>query len=347
MIKVAVAGATGYSGQELVRLLLRHPEVEITAVTSEQYAGQSLRDVYPHLGAGADMTLVPLTAEAMLENSDVVFTALPHAVPMGLAAQIVGAGKKLVDFGADFRLKDKATYETFYKHEHTEAELLAEAVYGLPELWRDEIRGARLVANPGCYATAATVALAPLVEAGWADLGSLIIDAKSGVSGAGRGVSLGVHFAEVNENFKAYNVAGRHRHTPEIEQGLSRLADEPVQLSFTPHLVPMTRGIMATCYARLDRAATSETVHALYREWYGNEPFIDICTPGVLPETKHVSGSNVCRIGTAVDERLGRVTVISVLDNLVKGAAGQALQNFNLICGLPETMGLEGLPLYP
>lgn len=347
MINVAVAGATGYSGQELVRLLLRHPDVKLTVVTSEQYAGQSLSDVYPHLGAGADVKLVPLTAEALLDSSDVVFTALPHAVPMGLAADIIGAGKKLVDFGADFRLKDKATYTAFYKHEHTEAELLAEAVYGLPELWRDEIRGARLVANPGCYATAATLALAPLVEAGWADLSSLIIDAKSGVSGAGRGVSLGVHFSEVNENFKAYNVAGRHRHTPEIEQALSRLADAPVQLSFTPHLVPMTRGIMATCYARLARGASTESVHALYREWYGAEPFIDVCAPGVLPETKQVSGSNKCRIGVAVDERLGRVTVISVLDNLVKGAAGQALQNFNLICGLPETLGLEGLPVYP
>lgn len=347
MVKVAVAGATGYSGQELVRLLLGHPEVQIVAATSEQYAGQSLRDVYPHLGPQADVTLTPLSAEALLSDSDVVFTALPHAVPMGLAGQIIGAGKKLVDFGADFRLKDAAVYEAFYKHAHTEAGLLAEAVYGLPELWRDEIRGARLVANPGCYATAATLALAPLVEAGWADLGSLIIDAKSGVSGAGRGISLGVHFSEVNENFKAYNVAGRHRHTPEIEQALSRLADEPVMLSFTPHLVPMTRGIMATCYARLSRTATTESVVALYREWYGNEPFIAVCEPGVLPETKQVSGSNMCRIGVAVDERLGRVTVISVIDNLVKGAAGQALQNFNLICGLPETLGLTGLPLYP
>lgn len=347
MVKVAVAGATGYSGQELVRLLLRHPEVELTAVTSEQYAGQSLNDVYPHLGRGAAVPLVPLTADALLADSDVVFTALPHGVPMGLARQIVGAGKKLVDFGADFRLKDTAAYEAFYKLEHTEPELLAEAVYGLPELWRDEIRGARLVANPGCYATAATLALAPLVEAGWVDLGSLIIDAKSGVSGAGRGLSLGVHFGEVNENFKAYNIAGRHRHTPEIEQSLGRLADEPVALSFTPHLVPMTRGIMATCYARLGRDATKETVHALYEEWYGGEPFIDVCAPGVLPETKQVSGSNMCRIGVAVDERLGRVTVISVIDNLVKGAAGQALQNFNLICGLPETLGLTGLPLYP
>lgn len=347
MVKVAVVGATGYAGVELVRLLLRHPHVQLVAVTSENYAGKPLNQVFPSLGRRAGLVCEPLDPAGLADRADVVFTAAPHGVPSEVAPAVLARGKKLIDIGSDFRLKDPAAYAKWYKREPTPPELVRQAVYGLPELHREEIRNAALVANPGCYPTATILAAAPLLKAGLVDPDSLIADAKSGVSGAGRGVSLGVHFSEVNENFKAYKVAGAHQHTPEIEQELSRVAGRPVVLSFTPHLVPMTRGILITLYASLASEATTEDVLAVYREAYEGEPFVQVCAPGEVPETKQTYGSNHVRIGAAVDPRTNRVTVMSVEDNLVKGAGGQAIQNMNLVFGLPEDAGLDLPGLYP
>lgn len=346
-IRVGIAGATGYTGVELIRLLGLHPEAEVVVAGTESYQGQRLAEVYPHLGGRADLVGQEATPEA-LAACDVVFTSLPHGLTMALAPAVLAAGRRLIDLGADFRLRDVAVYEQWYKKPHTAPALLAEAVYGLPELYREQIRGARLVGNPGCYPTACALAAAPLLKAGVVETTGIIFDAKSGVSGAGRGVSLGVHFSEVNENFKAYNIAGTHRHTPEIEQTLSDLAGEPVLVSFTPHLVPMTRGILATGYFTLKEHRTTEQLADLFREFYAGEPFVRVRPAGDLPTTKQVWGSNYCDIGLRVDPRTGRVLVVSVIDNLVKGAAGQAIQNMNLLFGLPETTGLlHSAPVYP
>jgi N-acetyl-gamma-glutamyl-phosphate reductase len=347
-IKVGIAGATGYSGIELLRLLGNHPEVEVVLAGTESYIGQELSAVYPHLAGRFSLLGREATAEALAAECDVVFTALPHGVPMKLAPAVLAAGKKFIDLGADFRLKDTAAFEKWYKHQHLAPELNAEAVYGLPELFREQIKGARLVGNPGCYPTSCALAAAPLLKAGVVETRGIIFDSKSGVSGAGRGVNLGVHFSEVNENFKAYNIAGAHRHTPEIEQTLSTLAGTPILVSFTPHLVPMTRGILTTAYFNLTQEMSTEQVLALFREFYAGEPFVRIRSAGDLPSTKQVAGSNYCDIGLQVDRRTGRVLVVAVIDNLVKGAAGQAVQNMNLLFGLPETTGLlSAAPVYP
>ncbi len=346
-VKVGIIGVTGYAGQELYRILCRHPGVQITAVTSESYQGRTLGEVYPSLGRHAPMVCGDLDAAAVADACDVVFAALPHGMALEIAPVVLGRGKKLIDFGADFRLRDPGVYEEWYKHAHSAQDLLREAVYGLPEVYRESIRGARLVANPGCYPTASILGALPLLKNRLVRTGSLIIDAKSGVSGAGRGVSLGVHFSEVNENFKAYNIGGVHRHTPEIEQELSLAAGAPFRVSFTPHLVPMIRGILATVYGDLKAPLALDEAVGMYREFYRNEPFVEICPPGVLPETKQVAASNYCRIGLSVDCRTNRVLVVSVIDNLGKGAAGQAIQNLNLIAGLPETAALDHPAVYP
>lgn len=347
-LKVGIAGATGYGGIELLRLLGNHPEAEVVLAGTESYAGQELSAVYPHLAGRVTLVGQEATPEALAEACDVVFTALPHGVPMKLAPAVLAAGKKLIDLGADFRLRDIAAFETWYKHKHEASDLMAEAVYGLPELYREQIRGARLVGNPGCYPTSCALAAAPLLKAGAVETKGIVFDSKSGVSGAGRGVSLGVHYSEVNENFKAYNIAGGHRHTPEIEQTLSDLAGESVVVSFSPHLVPMTRGILSTAYFQLRQELTTTEALELFREFYAGEPFVRVRPAGDLPATKQVSGSNYCDIGVQVDRRTGRVLVVAVIDNLVKGAAGQAIQNMNLLCGLPETMGLlNAAPVYP
>lgn len=346
-VKVGIAGATGYSGIELIRLLAGHPEVEIRFAGTESYVGQEMAAVFPHLRGVIDLTGKEATPEN-LAGCDVVFTALPHGVPMKLAPAVLAAGARFIDLGADFRLRDVAAFETWYKHKHEAPQLMAEAVYGLPELYREQIKGARLVGNPGCYPTSCALAAAPLLKAGAVETRGIIFDSKSGVSGAGRGVNLGVHFSEVNENFKAYNIAGGHRHTPEIEQTLSDLAGQPVVVSFTPHLVPMTRGILTTGYFQLKQDLSTEQALELFREFYAGEPFVRVRPAGDLPMTKQVLGSNYCDIGLQVDRRTGRVLVIAVIDNLVKGAAGQAIQNMNLICGLPETTGLTAFaPIYP
>ena len=347
-IRVGIAGATGYGGIELLRLLGNHPEATVVLAGTESYVGQELAAVYPHLAGRVTLAGREATPEALAAECDVVFTALPHGVPMKLAPAVVAAGKKLIDLGADFRLRDTALFEQWYKHKHEATDLQAQAAYGIPELFREQIRGASVVGNPGCYPTSCALASAPLLKAGLVETKGIIFDSKSGVSGAGRGVNLGVHFSEVNENFKAYNIAGGHRHTPEIEQTLSDLAGVPVVVTFTPHLVPMTRGILTTAYFQLKQDLTTEQLLEQFRSFYAGEPFVRVRPAGDLPQTKQVSGSNYCDIGLQVDRRTGRVLVISVIDNLVKGAAGQAIQNMNLLFGLPETTGLmTAAPIYP
>ncbi len=353
MVRVGVAGATGYVGIELLRLLRGHPAARVAAVTAESNQGKPLSEVFPHTtglysseGLAGGLVAGPTEAEWLADRCDVVFMALPHGAAMKLAPALLAAGKKVVDLGADFRLRSAAVYTRWYKVEHTAVDALAGAVYGLPELYGEGVAAASLVANPGCYPTSCALAAAPLLSSGLVETRGIIFDSKSGVSGAGRSPGLGVHFGEVNENLKAYSVAGEHRHTPEIEQTLSDLAGEDILVSFTPHLVPMTRGILTTAYFTLRRPATTAEVIALFTEHYHGKPFVRVRTAG-LPQTKEVLGSNYCDLAPRVDERTGRVLVVSVIDNLVKGAAGQAVQNMNLMLGLDERTGLDLAPVYP
>lgn len=345
-IKVSIIGATGYTGSELVRILYRHPEVELVALTTRSYVGMPMCEVYPHLFKYNHLTCEEADLAKIFAISDVVFVALPHGHAMPVAHEAARSGKKMIDLGADFRFADFQVYESWYKVEHEAKDLLPQAVYGLPEVNRDKIKGAWLVANPGCYPTSAILALAPLLKQKLIDTGSIVVDSKSGVSGAGRGLSLGSHFCEVNENFKAYNVAA-HRHTPEIEQILSRIAGEQITVTFTPHLLPVTRGILSTVYAKLSSDAGVEQLRRLYREYYKDEFFVRVLPDGTLPQTKWVAGTNHCDIGLTVDARTGRVIVITAIDNVVKGASGQAVQNMNIICNLPEDTALAGPGLYP
>ncbi len=344
-MKAGIINVTGYSGAELARLLHRHPEARLAAVTGRSAAGQRLGDVFPHL-AGTGLTIAPELADSV----DVVFSALPHAASAEACAPLVRSGVKVIDISADFRLRSAAEYQEWYGVEHPAPDLLESAVYGLTELDREGIRSASLVANPGCYPTGAILALAPVVKAGVVGP-DVTIDAKSGVSGAGRGLSLGTHFSEVNENVFPYQVDG-HRHLPEITQELARLRPgyQP-QTVFTPHLVPMTRGILSSCYASLtdgafgSPAAARDAVTELYRDFYRDEPFVKVVE--APPQTKQTWGNNDCLIYPTVDQRTGRLMVFSALDNLVKGAAGQAVQNMNLMFGLPERAGLEQMAIYP
>lgn len=345
-VKVAIIGATGYTGAELVRILTRHPQVELVALTTRSYAGKSFWEVYPHLYQYSQLTCEEMNLPHLLDAADVIFIALPHGHSMPVALEAAGRGKKIIDLGADFRLVDHRVYEKWYKVEHSARELLQDAAYGLPEVNREKIRGASLVANPGCYPTSAVLALAPLLKNGLVDTGSIIIDSKSGVSGAGRGLSLGTHFCEVNENFRAYNVA-IHRHTPEIEQELGKLAGKDITVSFTPHLLPITRGILSTVYAGLAAPLSQEEASDLYLDYYRDEFFVRVLPAGLLPQIKWVAGTNHCDLGVTVDPRTGRVVVVSAIDNVIKGASGQAVQNMNIICGLPEETALAGPGLYP
>lgn len=345
-VKAAVIGATGYTGAELVRILSRHPQVEIVALTTRSYEGKSYWEVYPHLYQYNLLTCEEMNLPHLLDAADVIFIALPHGHSMPVALEAAGRGRKIIDLGADFRLADHRVYEKWYKAEHSARELLQGAAYGLPEVNREKISEATLVANPGCYPTSAILALAPLLKNGLVDTGSIIIDSKSGVSGAGRGLSQGTHFCEVNENFRAYNVA-IHRHTPEIEQELGKLAGKDVTVSFTPHLLPITRGILSTVYAGLAAPLSQEEARGLYLDHYRDEFFVRVLPAGLLPQTKWVAGTNHCDLGVTVDPRTGRVVVVSAIDNVIKGASGQAVQNMNIICGLPEETALAGPGLYP
>lgn len=345
-LRAAVVGSTGYGGVELIRLLLRHPYVNITSVISSSSAGAPISDGFPHLSEIMTERLDAVDIPLIRDKADVVFLAAPSGVSAELAPKLLDAGLKVVDLSGDFRLKSGAVYEKWYKHKPAKDAYLAKAVYGLPEVFGDEVKDANFISNPGCYPTAATLGLIPVLRSKWIDPASIIVDAKSGVSGAGRGLGLTYHYAEMNENFLAYKI-NKHQHIPEIEQVLSRIAGEDVVISFTTHLVPMTRGILCTMYADLLEPRSEDELIGLYREYYRDRTFVRVRSKGKWPATKEVWGSNYCDIGFAVDERTGRLTVISVIDNVVKGAAGQAVQNLNLAMGWEETAGLEFAPVYP
>ncbi len=342
MIKVGIVGGTGYTGVELLRLLSRHPDVELTAITSRKEAGLRVDAMYPSLRGWVDLAFTT-PDEANLAGCDVVFFATPNGIAMQEAVRLVEAGVRVIDLAADFRIKDIAEWEKWYGMTHASPQLVAEAVYGLPEINRDAVRAARVVANPGCYPTAVQLGFLPLIEAEAIDPASLIADCKSGVSGAGRKAEVHTLFAEATDSFKAYGVAG-HRHLPEIRQGLATVAGQPVGLTFVPHLTPMVRGIHATLYARLRKDID---LQALFESRYAGERFVDVLPAGSCPETRSVRGSNTCRIAVHRPQGSDTVVVLSVIDNLVKGAAGQAVQNLNLMFGLPESTGLEIVPLMP
>jgi len=346
MLKVAIVGASGYTGLELIRLLDSHPEVLISCVTSEQSAGKRISDVFPTLRGRCDLLLEPLDPSVVAEKADVIFTALPHQAAMLVVPDFLSAGKKVIDLSADYRLHDPAVYAAWYEP-HKNPELLPEAVFGLPEVRREAVKKAHLVANPGCYPTSVILGLKPLLENRLIDITSIIADSKSGTSGAGRSAKVDSLYCEVNDSFKAYAVGGVHRHTPEIEQELSEVAGQPVTITFTPHLVPMDRGILSTIYASPCRAVSADELVSLYANAYQDEPFVRPLPRGQFPSTAFVRGSNFCDIGVALDSRTNRIIVVSAIDNLVKGASGQAIQNMNLVCGFPETSGLEGLALFP
>ena len=341
MIQAGVIGATGYAGAELVRLLQAHPNVQLSAISSVSFTGQALSEIYPaYLGL---CDLVCTDQDEVIENSDVIFAALPHGLSQELAQSCHDKGKAFVDLGADFRLEDEADYKEWYGESFLSKELHDLAVYGLPELFRENIKGKRLIANPGCYTTAAPLALAPAVKNGLVELTGIIADCKSGSTGAGRKPGQNTHFPELNEGFSAYKVAA-HRHTPEMEQTLSQVAGEKLALTFVPHLLPISRGILATCYARLKPGVTEEQVRAAYQAMYANEPFVRLLPKGQVADVKRVRFSNFCDISLHLDERCGQLIAVSAIDNMVKGAAGQAVQNMNLMFGLEETAGLMMMP---
>lgn len=342
-IRAGIVGATGYTGCELLRLLAVHPAVEVSRVTSRREAGRAVAELFPNLRGHLDLVFAEPRVED-LAQCDVVFFATPNGTAMTLVPVLLEAGVRVVDLSADFRLMDPAVWERWYGMPHACPDLLAEAVYGLPEVNRDRLAGARLVANPGCYPTAVQLGFLPLLEAGVVDPGSLIADAKSGVSGAGRKAALSLAYSELEGSFKAYGVAG-HRHQPEISQGLNQCSAAPVRLTFVPHLLPMVRGIHATLYA--DLRGEEVDLQGLFESRYEGEPFVDVLPPGSHPETRSVRGINVCRLAVFRPEGGHRVVVLSVIDNLVKGAAGQAVQNMNLMFGLPETAALDGIAALP
>ncbi|WP_139491200.1 N-acetyl-gamma-glutamyl-phosphate reductase [Brevibacillus dissolubilis] len=346
MVRVGIVGATGYSGVELIRLLSGHPEVHIHRLYSSSSEGTELAAGFPHLQSFPLPALESIDAEKMAEANDVIFLATPAGVSTKLSPALTGAGARVIDLSGDFRLRSGDAYRQWYRKEPAEPKHLAQAVYGLHEWRQEEVAAAKLVANPGCYPTATLLALLPLGLSGWVQPNSWIVDAKSGVSGAGRGASLGVHYSEVNENFAAYKV-GQHQHTPEIEQELAAQIGAEMLVQFTPHLVPMTRGIFVTAYAQLNQDVKLDQIQALYEETYAGKPFVRVRQPGSYPRTKEVYGSNYCDIAVHLDERTGRVILLSVIDNVVKGAAGQAIQNMNTMLGMPETMGLLNRPVFP
>ena len=343
-ISVGVIGATGYAGAELVRILSGHPHASLTLLTSRQYAGVRFDRVYPAMQGRIPLVCEALSMERLDNACDVIFMALPHKIPMTIIPELIAKGKSVIDLSADFRFRDPDVYESVYQP-HTAKDLLQDAVYGLSDIYTAAIQKAVLIGNPGCYPTSALLPTIPLLRSGLIDRTSIIIDAKSGVSGAGRSLSLGTNFCQVNDSFKAYKVA-EHRHNPEIDEILSREAAEPVSVVFVPHLVPMTRGMLTTVYAGLQDHVTGDDIRACLNLFYGERPFVRIYPEGILPETLYVKGTNYCDIGFRLDRKNGRVILISTIDNLVKGAAGQAVQNMNLMCGFDETDGLVQMP-YP
>ncbi|MEK9627953.1 MAG: N-acetyl-gamma-glutamyl-phosphate reductase [Nitrospinota bacterium] len=350
MIKVGIAGASGYTGLELIRLLLNHAETELSVLTSETYKGKSIADVFPSLNGIIDIELQPLDRGALI-TCDVVFLALPHMAGMDKLPQLMKSDCKIVDLSADYRLNDASAYPEWYKVPHSHPELLSKVVYGLPELHREKIKSAQMVANPGCYPTSVILALAPLMKTDWVDFSSIISDSKSGVSGAGRKPSITTHYCEADEGVSPYGLAG-HRHTPEMEQELSALAGEPVQISFSPHLIPMSRGMLSTIYIDLKKKFLGKYVNEdevinHYQEFYKDEYFVRVLGKDKFANTHAVSGSNFCDIGIKLDTRVNRLVLTSALDNLVKGASGQAIQNMNIMLGFEEKTGLQLPGIFP
>ncbi|HOJ77364.1 MAG TPA: N-acetyl-gamma-glutamyl-phosphate reductase [Bacillota bacterium] len=346
MVKIGIIGATGYTGGELIRILAGHPEAEITAITSRSNDGKKLEEIYPNFTGWDGPTFSGSDSPDAVAGCDVVFLAVPHGVAMNLAPALLERGQKVIDLGSDFRFRDYRTFETYYKHQHCQPELTKAASYGLPELYRKEIRNAQVVGNPGCYPTSIILGCYPFIKAGVIDSSLIIADSKSGVSGAGRKAELGYIYPELFGNFKAYGVP-LHRHTPEIEQELSFLGGRETKVSFTPHLLPIARGILSTLHLTLTKLITTSEAEAIIMDTYKGEPFVKLIKAPGLPDIKGVVGTNCCHLGVRVDERTNQLIVISVIDNMVKGASGQAVQNMNLMCDLPETMGLVQWPVYP
>lgn len=346
MLKVSVIGATGYGGAEVLRLLVNHRQVELQYITSESSTGNNILQSYPHLAKFYDKTLTSMNEiDKICDESDVVFIGLPHTHAMKMGRAVANSKAIMIDLGADYRFEDHSIYEAWYKETHLHKDAQG-VVYGLAELNRAAVKNAKIIANPGCYPTASILALAPLVKNKLIKLDTIVIDAKSGVSGAGRALKLGSQFCEANENFNAYGVAG-HRHTPEIEQWLNKFAEEEITLLFTPHLIPATRGILTTSYAKLVDGVTADMVQAAYAAMYQDEFFIRLLGQGGCPAIKQVQASNFVDIGWQIDQRTGRIIAMSAIDNLVKGTAGQAIQNMNIRFGIEETEGLRFLPVYP
>jgi N-acetyl-gamma-glutamyl-phosphate reductase len=346
MIKAGILGATGYAGQELVRILYHHPEVEIKVLTSNKHNNQEYNSIYGNFNKICEMKCEENELDAISNHLDVIFLSLPHGVTSKLLSDSILENAKIVDLSADFRLKSEVEYEEWYKIKHGNKDLLSQSIYGLSEWNRDQIINSRLIANPGCYPTCALLCLLPLIKEGILEADSIIIDAKSGVSGAGRSLNLTTHFTECNESIKAYNVTS-HRHTPEIEQQLSEFYGTGISVTFTPHLIPMNRGILCTCYGNLNKPFSYDEIEHLYEKYYQNEFFIRLTEKGVFPETKWVKGSNYCDIGFTLNKNGGKIIIIGAIDNLVKGAAGQAVQNMNLMFSLEENMGLKSIPMFP
>ena len=346
MIKVGIIGATGYAGGELARILMGHKDAKIVWYGSRSYIDKKYADVYQNMFQIVDAKCLDDNMEELAKKADVIFTATPQGFCASVISEAILADTKIVDLSADFRIKDVDTYEKWYGIQHKSPQFIEDAVYGLCEINREDVKGARLVANPGCYTTCSILTAYPLAKEGLIDMNTLIIDAKSGTSGAGRGAKVGNLYCEVNENIKAYGV-GSHRHTPEIEEQLGYAAKEDVRISFTPHLVPMNRGILATEYATLTKQTNYEEVKAVYDKYYKEEKFIRVLDEGICPETKWVEGSNYVDINFKIDPRTNRIIMMGAIDNLVKGAAGQAVQNMNLMFGLPESEGLELVPMFP
>lgn len=340
-IKAGIIGATGYAGEELLRLLLTHPDVEIGGISSVSFEGQTISAVYPALAGFCDRVLTD--EDTVIAGSEVVFASLPHGLCEEKAKKCLAQGKKFIDLGADFRLYDEADYQQWYGLSYKEKALHEEAVYCIPELHRALVSGKRLVGNPGCYPTSISLGLAPAVKAGLVRVDNLIIDSKSGVTGAGRGLSQTTHYPDCNEAFSPYKAA-EHRHTPEIEQTLSGLAGEQARITFVPHLLPVNRGIVSTIYADLKREISLEDIHDIYTDFYRDEEFVRVMPQGAFANLKNVTYSNMCDISLHMDKRLNRLIVVSTIDNMIKGAAGQAIQNMNLICGLAENTGLRLVP---
>ena len=342
MIRAGVVGATGYAGAELVRILAGHPGVKLTIVTSRQYAGKAFENAFPSMAGVVNLKCREFTMGSVCDVADVVFLALPHKLPMAYVPELLKRGKRVIDLSADFRFKDVSTYEAYYQP-HNAKDFLEKAVYGLCEVYPDQIKNSQLIGNPGCYPTSVLLPLIPLLRSGILDLHSIIVDSKSGVSGAGRSLSLKTHFSEVNESFKPYNVA-QHRHNPEMEEILSLEAGKQVQITFVPHLVPMTRGMVTTIYTNLHKDVSHEDVKECLSLFYAGSPFVRIRPDHSPPNTLYVKGTNYCDIGFHIDERYHRLILMSAIDNLIKGAAGQAVQNMNIMHGLDETTGLSHIP---